>query len=992
MSKFLKSIFSALTSGGEEKLNKNELKKDTLIEKSKERKRIWKKEYNPFRNVILWGYDENNNPSFLILYGEHQYKSSESNEMSICNVLEDDVKYTSYAVFKGKKDHLPAFQAVRIVEDYYYYNRNKELPKMYYKTGIINYWSKNEEYIVKSFKNLNEEEQVILPYFESNSYEDYIRILEENNISFADFTIAKHPNEILKLDEESSEYYQILYSIFCDSNLYTRKKSLNELIGMNPSKNIYELILKVGSTELVSGLFLQLAKRNNDILVEEAKVILENEINWAEESYANGVKRCAGIYISTFNEELKAERKILIKDSLSDIDLHILNINNKEIPEGKILEGAAYRKYALQGLLSENIGRYDYSQGKWITVRRKQRYKISAYSDGVVLNSIALKNVIQEAEIYGLADVVGKIAYYLDAPRLNYYFRGNSKTKELRYYKRYIKRIINSYAENDPDKYIEAMKTLLTSYTKYDYVCKFPGNFQFNELLKYYLYYDFKEKPPTSWESWYERQNWMANDQLMKLSGRYEFKKEIWDNHLKDVLEIATMAKINPVLKGCYYILKESEKTKELVESMSIKELVSLTEGSYEPLVDMFKEELYKKLHSITVFDSVIMISLMASSIEENHEIARRFFEKTEGAFSSDDIVNLICLNNIDIWINIFKESIFTLENNDYCNFVKTIIKSSEKFRDLNISLSKEIKDILSLSTGKIEEISEVEKADFILSMISEMFNVGRIEVWIEELIEEIIFSISYEELENVLNSIKIESKGSRVSQRSRQVISILESIQNKNLPSDSEIISILETGSSKMINMLADAFMVNTEELSNRNSTLLIMLESDITLLNKRAEEIFENMEEDKRKELHGIIIDSPVNKVYSFGLKKLDELYSDLIPADFVIQMLEHTSSEVKSYISNKTDEILNNLGNGDKELFMYYLKTIIFLPNKISRSKDNLYKVIPRFLCEYKDKLEEVQNILLDIGGSNIIVDSERALTTLAKIRKEVVLIEG
>ncbi|NYC27623.1 hypothetical protein [Clostridium saccharobutylicum] len=61
--------------------------------------------------------------------------------------------------------------------------------------------------------------------------------------------------------------------------------------------------------------------------------------------------------------------------------------------------------------------------------------------------------------------------------------------------------------------------------------------------------------------------------------------------------------------------------------------------------------------------------------------------------------------------------------------------------------------------------------------------------------------------------------------------------------------------------------------------------------------------MDEEKRKKLHGIIIDSPVKKVYSFGLRKLDEIYKDLIPKEFVIQMLEHTSSEVKSYISDKT-----------------------------------------------------------------------------------------
>ncbi|NYC27622.1 hypothetical protein [Clostridium saccharobutylicum] len=67
---------------------------------------------------------------------------------------------------------------------------------------------------------------------------------------------------------------------------------------------------------------------------------------------------------------------------------------------------------------------------------------------------------------------------------------------------------------------------------------------------------------------------------------------------------------------------------------------------------------------------------------------------------------------------------------------------------------------------------------------------------------------------------------------------------------------------------------------------------------------------------------------------------------------------------------------------------MRTLLFLPNKVSKSKDNLYEVIPKFVIKHKDKLEEVENILLDIGSSNIILDLERALTTLAIIRKEAV----
>ncbi|MDR3594962.1 hypothetical protein [Clostridium sp.] len=995
---FFKSIFSLLKSKDEKvegvQISENKPEKSILVERTKAKKRVWKKEYNPYRNVVLWGYDENNNPSLLILYGEQEFASTEDNGQTINNILEDSVKYTSYAVFKGKEGHLPAFQSVKIIEGNSYYNKDKadNMPKMYYKTGIKNYWSKDENYRVKEFKNLTGEEQIVLPYFKSNSYEDYVKIIEEKNINFVDFKLVKHPNNILKLNGDSCKYYEVMYTLLSDQNLYMRKKALNELIEMKPSKDIYEMLLKIGSSELISGLFLEFAKRNNDLLIEDAKTILNSDIKWVEESYIKGVKRCAKIYTTVFDEELKAEREKLIKASLPDMDLHLIRIGDEEIPEGKILEGSAYRKYAVQGMLREYQGRYDYSQRKWVEYRSSQRYKVSLYSDGVVLKSLELKNTLQEAETYGLASVVGKIAYYLDAPRLNYYFRGNEKTKELKYYKRYAQRILNFYSKNDPEKFIEAIKALLTSYTEHDYVCKFRGNFQFNEFLKYYLYHDFKEKPPVGWDNWQARSNWMANDQLMKLQGRYEFMKEIWDNHLQDVLDIADKAKINPVLKACYYILKESEKTKDLIEKMSYKELVSLTEGAYKPLVDMFKEQLSNKLKDVNDFNVEIMISLMESTNEEIRDIARDFFNRTGGAFSEDKIAELMLLENIDVWASLFKESISSLDNTEYCNFVKKIINSSDKFISEKVNISEEIKELLLGSTNKVKDFSEDQKVDLISGMVSEVFSRGEMPAWVEEFIEEVIFSISYEDLDILLKKITIETKNTGISQRSRQIICILEAIQSKKLPPDSAIIGILETGSSKMINILFGAIMENTEELSTRFSTLLIMFESDITMLNKRAEEIFCNIIEEKRRKLHGIIIDSPVKKVYSFGLKKLDEIYKDLIPKEFIEQMLEHTSSEVKAYISNKTGDIINNLGNGDKELFMYYIKTLLFLPNKVSKGKDNLYEIIPKFALKHKDKLEEIENMLLDIGGSNIIVDSERALTTLVKIRKESALIEG
>ena len=97
------------------------------------------------------------------------------------------------------------------------------------------------------------------------------------------------------------------------------------------------------------------------------------------------------------------------------------------------------------------------------------------------------------------------------------------------------------------------------------------------------------------------------------------------------------------------------------------------------------------------------------------------------------------------------------------------------------------------------------------------------------------------------------------------------------------------------------------------------------------------------------------------------------------------EHTAPEVKAYISDKTDIILKTLGEGNETLFIYYAKTLLMLPNRVRKNKDDIYEALYNFALKYEERREEVEKLLLNMGSSNIIKDSEKALVTLAKIRK-------
>lgn len=133
--------------------------------------------------------------------------------------------------------------------------------------------------------------------------------------------------------------------------------------------------------------------------------------------------------------------------------------------------------------------------------------------------------------------------------------------------------------------------------------------------------------------------------------------------------------------------------------------------------------------------------------------------------------------------------------------------------------------------------------------------------------------------------------------------------------------------------------FIDFVKELINRADKLL-------KLDRELPEEIFQGLPLSQQRKLHGMILDSPVSKVYSFGLKELDILYGQKIPEDFIIQMLEHTALEVKAYISDKIDKVLNNLEVENEKLFIYYVRTLLLMPNKLSKSEDKVYELIPKF----------------------------------------------
>lgn len=914
-----------------------------------DQRKIYKNDFYPSRILFLWGKDFYNNPGFVILYGLHKFEKNENDE----NILEDDISYTNYTILKGAKGHFPSFP---------------------------------EKKVLRSHSNNSLKHEVLFPYFEKLSHEDYVKRLNLENIKFHNFTLVKNPLEVLNLNWKIYLYYNIIYELFCNPNIYLRKKYLKELISSNPPKEIYDFILKLGSSELISGLFLELGFSKNYVLIEEAKQLINSHIDWVSKSYADGIKRCASIYINSFDEKLKDARVNFIRSTLSHMDLHVVHVAGVIIPEDRIIEGAAYRKYANSGYLRGYFYEYSRKERKYIKKKRSDLYKESYYSDGAGLNINHFKNTLQEAEIYGLADVVGKIAYYLDAPRLVYYFKGNSNNKALMYFRRYVRRIMDYYAKYDEEKFIEAMKALLTSYTNSDYLCKFKGNFQFNYFIKHYLYFDFTEKAP-----WSVRYEWMRDDQLMKLEGRYEFMKKVWNEHLDDLVEIIQDIKIDVILKAFYYILNDSENFEYLTTNLDYEKLINLISSKYESISDMFMNILTDKLEKENSFNLDIMGHLMKCPSKKVHKIAMEYFKRTEGSLSHESLIGLMFFEDANDWMDLLKDNIEKLNMEEYIKFLYKLFKNSDKFIKFNIIWSDDLTEALHKSLDRINTASIDQKIDLIRVLIDEFKNNHSIPDSTFKFMENALFSIPLVEIETILKEIDIDLNSTMVTEKVKLILSFLNFVENNTIPSDMHIMEIIEASSSKMVKALIDIIFLYKDQLYSRFSTILIMLETGVIQLNNLAKKIFCTLEKEDEKKLHAMIMDSPDKKVYTYGLEKIYEIYEkqgEFIPEEFVLKMLEHPSCEIRSYISDRVNNIINNLGNGNKEIFMYYAKTLLYLPNKVSRSKKNIYDVLPSFANKYEDKRGSIEEMLLDIGSSNIISDSERALVTFARIKKGVI----
>jgi len=919
---------------------------------SEEQQRLWKPDDPPVRKILLWGLDSQNNPCLLILYGkqeiERELRSSPRSYYAEAYLLKPTVTYTHYTVFHGINGHLPSIPNTYYFEekDLLCYSKGYKTAYRYWDYDSKTGWHKcidiDQKYIIREFYEIKP--AITFDYYKKKTYTDYTAALKRSRVHFKDFELIGHPSDLFGF-EADSPYMETIVNMFSRERLYTRRKYLSQLIKMQPSVEEYAQILKIASVELACGIFQELTIGKNPILLETAKQIDKSNVLWANAAYHSGLKRCIHQYISLFEEKLLQKQKEFIYRTLPEMDFHIKHLKLDGIKlKGEELEEYLDKPNAYQNIL--------YVFGN------QNLYEKNTYTDGKNVNNIAFKNTIQTAKAYGMADVIGKIAYYLDAPRTAYYFKGSGRTSAYNYYLRYLRRTLDGYQAEDEAKFIMAAREMLTSYTDHDTLSVDDNDVSFNFFFDRYF-----------------REIIVNNDAA---------EHSLWHRHLADVLFIAQNANASPVHEFCYTILKKAY-AQHKFDSYGIRELIALSKIPYEKTAKLFEKILLPKLKALQEFDADIMISLMNTSSDRLWNAAKKYFRRTNGKFQPEHTADLLLLDTIETWYSVLKGNINHFTIGEYTAFLKSIAEKRRRFLEQHQELSEQITDLLLESVGKLNSATTGEQQELLHYFASLLLSPEEIPGFLFDMAENIIFSMPYDLLKNTLQDMDLQHN--RISEKKYNTISLLKSCKEDTLPKDSLILSILETGSKRLVKTLTEIIGRQQAALAESTTTLLLLFECNVYHLNKIAQAVFERSEPEKREKLHIILLDSPVERTYQYALRKLDDWYGNKIPTQFIQRMMEHPCVEVKAYLSKKMEHVFSDLKGANPDLYLYYAKTLLYLPNRISKSKEEVYRTIPLFLKHYPEKRQEMEHILLDIGSTNRKTDSERALVAFAQVQKEV-----
>ena len=176
-------------------------------------RRRWGKRTKPVRKLVLWGWNDSNNPCFLILLGFHDFKGEhikitesdieEFNDELILtgqseykheispgeyHVLETDVTYRGYDLQYGLNLRDVSLKRVRMEPGYhdryrsnYRYRYGRRRQPVQKETYLIEckWVYRDGKYEPKKYENLRSSTPVRLPFFTKLTYKEKVELIQK---------------------------------------------------------------------------------------------------------------------------------------------------------------------------------------------------------------------------------------------------------------------------------------------------------------------------------------------------------------------------------------------------------------------------------------------------------------------------------------------------------------------------------------------------------------------------------------------------------------------------------------------------------------------------------------------------------------------------------------------------------------------------------------------------------------------------------------------
>jgi len=181
-------------------------------------------------------------------------------------LLQKEVKYRYYIIWRGREGHFPSYATLRLVKN----------PTYNY---VLRPFNLNKH---AGFYPLDKTVDLTFPYSLRWNYEIYLKRVREPKITFKLFELANSPREVLNLDIQYSKYNEDIKVIFSSLNPLSRKFHIAKLLERAPPKKILLKLLEIGNVDTIMDLFRCLTKNSDPVLRDEAKSFYQSQYHYIE--------------------------------------------------------------------------------------------------------------------------------------------------------------------------------------------------------------------------------------------------------------------------------------------------------------------------------------------------------------------------------------------------------------------------------------------------------------------------------------------------------------------------------------------------------------------------------------------------------------------------------------------------------------------------------------------------------------------------------------